>query len=51
VAYLKILGYKARSLLFGANQLSHPRMLASEALHLYAFTEAEIKNFEYVTGE
>jgi hypothetical protein len=51
VAYLNVLGYSAKSLLFGANQLFHTRMLNGVALNEFAFTFSEIMNYEYVTGE
>ncbi|MFC2103585.1 rhodanese-like domain-containing protein [Bacteroidota bacterium] len=51
VAYLNVLGYSAKSLLFGANQLFHTRMLDSVALNEFAFTFSEIMNYDYVTGE
>lgn len=50
-AYLKVLGYDATSLLFGANQLFYSRMVDEPDLREYAFTSLMINNFPYVTGE
>jgi len=51
VAYLNVLGYSAKTLIFGANQLFYSRMLDGVALVEYTFTQADIMNFEYATGE
>jgi rhodanese-related sulfurtransferase len=51
VAYLRVLGYNAKTLLFGANQLFHTRMLGNTELIQYAFTGSDINNFPYVMGE
>ncbi len=42
-AYLKVLGYDAKSILFGANGMIH------DALQANKWTEAEIKNFDLET--
>lgn len=49
-AYLRVLGYKAVTLLFGANQLFYSRMIDDPELIPYLFSASEINNFEYVTG-
>ena len=50
-AYLRVLGYDATSLLFGANQLFYSRMIDEPDLQEYAFSSLKINNFSYVTGE
>jgi len=50
VAYLRVLGYDAVTLLFGANQLIYGRMLDDPELNSLAFSSSKIMNFEYVTG-
>jgi rhodanese-related sulfurtransferase len=50
-AYLRVLGYDATSLLFGANQLFYSRMIDEPDLQEYAFSALMINNFPYVTGE
>jgi len=50
-AYLRVLGYDATSLLFGANQLFYSRMIDEPDLREYAFSSLMINNFPYVTGE
>jgi hypothetical protein len=50
-AYLRVLGYDATSLLFGANQLFYSRMIDEPDLREYAFSSLKINNFPYVTGE
>jgi len=50
VAYLRVLGYDAVTLLFGANQLIYGRMLDDPELNSFAFSSSKIMNFEYVTG-
>ncbi|MBE0570193.1 MAG: rhodanese-like domain-containing protein [Ignavibacteriaceae bacterium] len=50
-AYLRVLGYDASSLLFGANQLFYSRMIDEPDLREYAFSSLKINNFSYVTGE
>ncbi|MGB5846955.1 MAG: rhodanese-like domain-containing protein [Ignavibacteriaceae bacterium] len=49
-AYLKILGYKVKTFLFGANTLFYSRMITTGELIDFAFTSANIMNFEYVIG-
>jgi len=49
-AYLRVLGYDANSLLFGANQLFYSRMIDEPDLREYAFSSLMINNFPYVTG-
>lgn len=50
-AYLRVLGYNATSLLFGANQLFYSRMIDEPDLREYAFSSLKINNFPFVTGE
>ncbi|MGE5807240.1 MAG: rhodanese-like domain-containing protein [Ignavibacteria bacterium] len=52
-AYLQVLGYNAKSFLFGANQLIYSSMAygLDTRLRPYAFLPEEINNFPYVTGE
>lgn len=50
-AYLRVLGYDATSLLFGANQLFYSRMIDEPDLREYAFSSPMINNFPYVTGK
>jgi len=49
-AYLKILGYKVKTYLFGANSLFYSRMITTDELMDFAFTSSNIMNFEYVIG-
>ena len=50
VAYLRVLGYDAKSLLFGANNLFYSRVLWVESLRPFAFKQEMIMNLPYVTG-
>jgi len=50
VAYLRVLGYNARTHLFGGNTLFYSRMLDNTELIDYALLQSDIKNFEYITG-
>ncbi len=50
-AYLQLLGYDAKTLLFGANQLFYDRMIEYPELMSFAFSSSRIKNYPYVTGE
>jgi hypothetical protein len=50
-AYLRVLGYNVRSLLFGANQLFHSRMIEDPDLQEFAFTNSEINSFPYAVTE
>jgi rhodanese-related sulfurtransferase len=50
-AYLRVLGYDANSLLFGANQLFYSRMIDEPDLREYAFSSLKINNFPYVAGD
>jgi rhodanese-related sulfurtransferase len=49
-AYLKILGYKVKTFLFGGNTLFYSRMITTPGLMEYAFTSSDIINFDYVRG-
>lgn len=50
VAYLRVLGYDAKSVLFGANNIFYTNMLGVEGLNEEAFTESKIRNYPFVTG-
>ncbi len=49
-AYLRVLGYNAQTILFGANQLFYDRMVDDPDLMEFVFSESVIKNFPYVSG-
>ena len=49
-AYLRVLGYDAQTLLFGANQLFYDRMINDPDLMDFVFSSARIKNYPYITG-
>lgn len=48
--YLRILGYDARSLLYGANGMIYDRMRANKVANTFV-PETEIMNYDYVTGK
>jgi rhodanese-related sulfurtransferase len=50
-AYLRILGYDVKMLLFGANQLFYDRMIDYPELMVFTFSYSRIKNYPYSTGE
>lgn len=50
VAYLRLLGYDAKSVLFGANNMFYPLLLNSPLFHNKAFSEENIRNYPYVEG-
>jgi rhodanese-related sulfurtransferase len=50
-AYLRVLGYDVKVLLFGANQLFYSRLLDDPELINYAFSSDKIQSFPFVTGE
>jgi rhodanese-related sulfurtransferase len=50
VAYLRVLGYDAKSILFGANNMFYNILLAAPGLNNEAFSQATIRNYPYVTG-
>lgn len=50
-AYLRVLGYDVKFLLFGANQLFYSRMITDVELIDFAFYSQWINNFPFVTGE
>jgi len=50
-AYLRVLGYDAQTLLFGANQLFYDRMIEDPELMNFVFSNSRIKNYPYVAGE
>lgn len=47
VAYLRVLGYNAYSLKYGASIFAHERLLWGEYTKLYVFDESKINNFDY----
>lgn len=48
-AYLKLFGYRAKTLMYGNNAFMHSKMIKDKALLSWLpFTEAEIENFPYV---
>ena len=49
-AYLRILGYNAKSILFGGNNLVYTAMLSTPGLPQYVFQISDINNYPYVTG-
>lgn len=51
VAYLRILGYNAKSLLYGANNYTYSRLVYDKELFSpYVFLPDNIRNYPYVTG-
>ncbi|MGE5351486.1 MAG: rhodanese-like domain-containing protein [Acidobacteriota bacterium] len=50
-AYLRLLGYDARSMLFGAHELFYSRMLYEPLLIKYAFRKDLIAEYPFVTGD
>ncbi len=50
VAYLRLLGYNAKSILFGANNLFYSRVLWVSSLEPFAFKQTMIMNFPYIAG-
>ncbi len=50
-AYLRLLGYDAKSLLYGANQFFHSTLINyPEIFTDYVFIPADIRNYSFVTG-
>jgi rhodanese-related sulfurtransferase len=49
-AYLTVLGYNVKTLLFGANQLFYSRLDSEPTLTKYIFSSQVIMNFPYVSG-
>ena len=49
-AYLKVLGYDVKSVLFGANNMFYDTVLGADGLKDEAFTTEKIKNYPYMTG-
>lgn len=49
-AYLTVLGYNVKTLLFGANQLFYTRMLSDPILNVDTFKPEEINSYPYTTG-
>ena len=51
VAYLRILGYDAKSLLYGANNYTYSRLVYDKDFFSpYVFLTSDIRNYPYVTG-
>jgi rhodanese-related sulfurtransferase len=50
VAFLRLLGYNAVTLLFGGNQLFYSRIADDPELQEYKFSFGIIRNFPYITG-
>lgn len=50
-AYLRVLGYDVRMILFGANQLFYSRMIDDPELNGFIFSSQKIRNFPVVTGD
>jgi rhodanese-related sulfurtransferase len=48
--YLRLLGYDARSILFGANSMIYDRMLENKVPNTF-IPEEEIMNYDYATGK
>lgn len=49
-AYLRILGYNARSILFGANSFVYSGMFLHDVLLAKSFTNSSVMNYPYRTG-
>jgi hypothetical protein len=50
-AYLRVLGYDVKFLLFGANQLFYSRMHNDPELSVYIFSLQKIRNYPFVSGK
>ena len=50
VAYLRVLGYNAKSVLFGANNMFYNTLLGVENFSAETFTSDKIRNYPFVTG-
>jgi rhodanese-related sulfurtransferase len=50
VAYLRVLGYDARSVLFGANNMFYNILSAAPGTNEGAFSSSKIRSYPYVTG-
>jgi rhodanese-related sulfurtransferase len=49
-AYLNVLGYDVKTLLFGANQLFYWRLNADPQLAEYVFSTSDVMNYPYISG-
>lgn len=49
-AYLRVLGYDARSVLYGGNNMIYNAMRNTPSIVQYTFSSGDIYNFGYVTG-
>ena len=50
VAYLRLLGYDAKSVLFGANNMFYYTLAAASGFDAEVFSANKIRNYPYVTG-
>lgn len=50
-AYLRLLGYDAKSMLFGAHVLFYSRLIWDPMLKRYAFNKDSVPEYPFVTGE
>lgn len=50
VAYLRVLGYDAKSVLFGANNMFYYILAAASGFEAEVFSPDKIRNYPYVTG-
>lgn len=48
-AYLRVLGYDVKMLLFGANQLFYSRMVNDPELNGFIFSSQKIRNYPYIS--
>ncbi len=51
VAYLQVMGYKVKTLLYGACQMVYNRISIQAVVNQFVFIPGRISNFPYVTGE
>ncbi len=49
-AYLRVLGYDAQSVMFGANNIFYTLLAAAPGLSNEAFSESKIRDYPFVTG-
>jgi len=50
-AYLRVLGYDVKMVLFGANQLFYSRMIDDPELNGFIFSSQKIRNYPFVSGD
>ena len=51
IAYLRLLGYDVKSILFGMNNIDYNMLLHSTELAAFAFQSSNIMNYPYETGQ